>query len=164
MVHKRGRRLHPAFYCFDLHVVAPFRGPRRSKGPCVVINASSRHMTLQLILRAESTHAVIKEVNSILQVRIETRSLVWNGGSLRNKEDDVCCSFNTDFRSYMSDVMKQIIQSLTLCHLDYCPVIWSSASKKGINETAVCTKQSSRTAFTLTAILKIIIHHHLPSR
>lgn len=42
--------------------------------------------------------------------------------------------------------IKQVIQSLVLSHLDYCPAIWSSASKQELNKIQLTQNRAARLA------------------
>ena len=41
-------------------------------------------------------------------------------------------------------ILNQVVQSLILSHLDYCPVIWSSASKKELNKLQLVQNRAAR--------------------
>ena len=45
-----------------------------------------------------------------------------------------------------SALRKQVVQTLVLCHLDYCSVIWASASKAKLNRLQVVQNRAARLA------------------
>jgi hypothetical protein len=38
---------------------------------------------------------------------------------------------------------RHVLQALVLLHLDYCSVVWSGATKKGLREIAIGSEQGS---------------------
>lgn len=58
-----------------------------------------------------------------------------------------------------SYVMNKVIQSLVLSHLDYCPVIWSSASKKDIVKLQFAQNRAARLALGCTKRTNVASMH-----
>lgn len=51
--------------------------------------------------------------------------------------------------SYLTPtILKQVIHSLVLSHLEYCPVIWSSATKKDLQKLQVAQNKAARLALS----------------
>lgn len=48
-------------------------------------------------------------------------------------------------------MIKQVIQSLVLSHIDYCPVIWSNASKQEINQIQLAQNRAARLSLRCTS-------------
>lgn len=51
-----------------------------------------------------------------------------------------CSSLLTDV------ILKQVFQSLVLSHLDYCPSVWSNASRQELNKNQLTQKRATRLA------------------
>ncbi len=58
-----------------------------------------------------------------------------------------------------SSVISQVIQSLVFCHLQYCPVIWSAASKKDINKLQLVQNRAARLALQCSRRTNIAYMH-----
>ena len=61
-----------------------------------------------------------------------------------------------------SSTLNQVIQSLVLSHLEYCPVIWSSAAKKYIEKLKISENRAARLVLHCSIRMNIIqMHQHL---
>lgn len=60
--------------------------------------------------------------------------------------------------SYLtSSTLNQVIQSLVLSHLQYCPVIWSSVKKKEINKLQLAQNQAARLALHCSVRTNVVL-------
>ncbi len=49
-----------------------------------------------------------------------------------------------------SSLLKDVVQSLVLSHLEYCPMVWSSASDKHLTKPSDVSQQSSQAGASLS--------------
>lgn len=63
------------------------------------------------------------------------------------------------FTYLSSSVMDQVIQSLVFCHLQYCPVIWSAATKADLNKLQLVQNRSARLALHCSTRTNIAYMH-----
>ena len=57
------------------------------------------------------------------------------------------------------EYIPQIVQTLVLTHLDYCPVVWSSASNKDLDKLQLVQNRAARLALKCTKRANIIKMH-----
>ena len=58
-----------------------------------------------------------------------------------------------------SSIMGQVIQSLVFCHLHYCPVIWSAATKSDLNKLQLVQNRAARLALRCSTRTNIAYMH-----
>lgn len=56
-------------------------------------------------------------------------------------------------------IAKQVVQSLVLCHLENCPIIWSSASQKDLRKLQVAQNRAARTVLQCSLKTNVALMH-----
>ena len=56
-------------------------------------------------------------------------------------------------------IAKQVVQSLVLCHLENCPIVWSSASQKDLRKLQVAQNRAARTVLQCSLKTNVVLMH-----
>ena len=58
-----------------------------------------------------------------------------------------------------SSLMGQVIQSLVFCHLHYCPIIWSAATKSDLNKLQLVQNRAARLVLKCSLRTNVLFMH-----
>jgi hypothetical protein len=58
-----------------------------------------------------------------------------------------------------SSLMGQVIQSLVFCHLHYCPIIWSAATKSDLNKLQLVQNRAARLVLKCSLRANVLFMH-----
>ena len=58
-----------------------------------------------------------------------------------------------------SSLMGQVIQSLVFCHLHYCPIIWSAATKSDLNKVQLVQSRAARLVLKCSLRTNVLFMH-----
>lgn len=123
-----------------------------SKTKCLVIcskHAQRRKHRLCVSLNGADIEQV-KEARLIGVTVDETLSWATHINNIVEKMSKTISVIRRSAYFLTSAIIKQVPQSLVLLHIDYCPVIWSSASKQDINNIQLSQNRAAKLALHCT--------------